>query len=100
MALSANAEPEDRLRVVRRRRSFLQEQLEKERVTLGEILADTGPMVQAAAHIVRLVIRQWEVELDWLDQVENAFRVPSSAFRVSKPVEVPNPGRGAGNGEQ
>jgi DNA-binding PadR family transcriptional regulator len=108
MALSANAEPEDRLRLVRRRRSFLQEQLTKERATLGEILADTGPMVQAAAHIVRLVIRQWEVELGWLDEVETAFRVPSSEFRVPNLPGGPNAEQpapslsrgGTGNGGQ
>jgi DNA-binding PadR family transcriptional regulator len=100
MALSANAEPGDRLRVVRRRRSFLQEQLEKERATLGEILADTGPMVQAAAHIVRLVIRQWEVELDWLDAVENEFRVPSAECRVPDLAGSPKAEQGTGNGER
>jgi hypothetical protein len=30
-------------------------------------------MVPAAALIVRLVIRQWEVELDWLNEVEQVL---------------------------
>lgn len=78
LILSGNAKPEDRLRLLERRREFVEEQLAKERKTLGEILADTGVMVVAAAHVVRLVIRQWEVELEWLGEVEREFRVPSS----------------------
>jgi DNA-binding PadR family transcriptional regulator len=70
MALSAYAEPADRLRLIRRRRAFLEEQLAKERATLDAILADTGPMVASAAQIVRLVIRQWEAEVEWLDEIE------------------------------
>lgn len=80
LTLSSNARPEDRLRLLQRRREFLEEQLAKERKTLGEILADTGAMVVAGALVVRLVIRQWEVELEWLGEVEKEFRVPSSEF--------------------
>ena len=72
LILSSNAQPEDRLRLIRRRREYLEEQLARERKTLGEILADTGVMVVAAAHVVRLVIRQWEVELEWLAEVEKS----------------------------
>lgn len=75
LCLSNNAQPEDRLRLVRRRRDFVEAELAKERATLGEILADTGPMVAAAGHVVRLVIRQWEVELEWLAEVEREFRL-------------------------
>jgi DNA-binding PadR family transcriptional regulator len=89
LTLSSNTEPGDRLRLLGRRREFLEEQLAKERTTLGEILADTGAMVAAAAHVVRLVIRQWEVELAWLKEVEGMFRGGS-----------PDPERGTGNGER
>lgn len=78
LILSGNALPEDRLRLIRRRREFLEIELAKERKTLGEILADTGAMVVAGAHVVRLVIRQWEVELEWLSEVEKEYRVPST----------------------
>lgn len=78
MALSVHAEPADRLRLVRRRRAFLEEQLARERLTLQAILADTGPMVADGARIVRLVIRQWEVEVEWLREVEAQLRIPSS----------------------
>ncbi len=80
LCLSSNARPEDRLQLVRRRREFLEGELARERTTLGEILADTGPMVVAAAHVVRLVIRQWEVELEWLGEVEQAFLISGPAL--------------------
>jgi DNA-binding PadR family transcriptional regulator len=89
LILSSNTEPENRLRLLERRRAFLEEQLTKERVTLGEILADTGVMVAAAALVVRLVIGQWEVELAWLREVEDMFR--------GRPSE---PDQRSGNGER
>ncbi len=89
LILSNNTQPEDRLRLIRRRREFLEEQLARERRTLGEILADTGVMVVAAAHVVRLVIRQWEVELAWLDEVEKDYVLDS-----------PNAERGTRNAER
>jgi DNA-binding PadR family transcriptional regulator len=73
LALSAFAEPSDRLRLIRRRREFLAGELARERATLAAILADTGPTIPAAALIVRLVIRQWEVEVEWLEEVEEAL---------------------------
>jgi DNA-binding PadR family transcriptional regulator len=73
LALSTFAKPRDRLRLIRRRREFLAGELGRERATLAAILADTGPMVPAAALIVRLVIRQWEVEVEWLGEVEEVL---------------------------
>jgi DNA-binding PadR family transcriptional regulator len=70
LALSEFAQAEDRLRVIRRRREFLEAEVARERQTLAAIHADTGPMVPAAALMVRLVISQWEVEIDWLAEVE------------------------------
>jgi DNA-binding PadR family transcriptional regulator len=88
MALSAYAEPADRLRLIRRRRVFLEEQLTRERGTLQGILADTGVMVPVAAEIVRLVIRQWEVELEWLGQVEQGLIEAEHATRQQQQDEV------------
>ena len=73
MALAAFADPADRLRLVRRRRRFLLDQLARERATLVSILLDSGLTVPAGALIVRLVIRQWEVELEWLNEVEQVL---------------------------
>jgi DNA-binding PadR family transcriptional regulator len=70
MALSALAEPADRLQLIRRRHEFLSEQLLKERATLQAMLVDSGPTIPAALLIVRLVIRQFELELEWLGEVE------------------------------
>ncbi len=70
LALSAFANPADRSRLIRRRRDFLRQELARERATLEAIRADTGPTVPAAALIVQLVIRQWEVEVEWLAEVE------------------------------
>jgi DNA-binding PadR family transcriptional regulator len=70
LALSAFADPADRLRVIRRRRDFLKAELARERATLAAIRSDSGVMVGAGVLIVQLVIRQWEVELDWLSEVE------------------------------
>ena len=100
MALSSNAEPADRLRVVQRRRTYLEEQLARERVTLAAIRADTGPMVAAAVLVVGLVIRQWEVELEWLGEVEEQFRVASAEVNKggsSGERGTPGAGRGAGS---
>lgn len=95
LILSGNTQPEDRLRLIRRRRTFLEDQLARERQTLGEILADTGTMVVVAAHVVRLVIRQWEVELEWLTEVEKEFRVSGSQSASGTDHSEP----GAGNSE-
>lgn len=73
LSLSHNAAPADRLRLIRRRREFLEGELERERATLGGILADTGPMVAMAAQMVRLVIAQWEVEVRWLAALEQSL---------------------------
>jgi len=79
MCLSPYAAPADRLRILRRRRAFLEAELAKERATLAAILADTGPMVDAGAQVVRLVIRQWEVELQWLAEVEAGLTAAGGA---------------------
>jgi len=70
LCLSSHAEPADRRRVIQARRVFLQRELLRERKTLDAIRRDTGEMIPAAALVVDLVIRQWEVELVWLDAVE------------------------------
>lgn len=70
LCLSAHADPAERRAVIGARRAFLLRELEKERATLTAIRQDTGVMIPAAALVVELVIRQWEVEVAWLDEVE------------------------------
>lgn len=67
--------------MIRRRRSFLQGELERERETLGAIrrerLSSPAPLL-----MVELAIRQMAVELDWLVEVEAAL-VPDRPIQLS-----------------
>ena len=68
MVLSWQARPRDFTVQVNRRRRHVQEKLQFERAALDAIIAETSPSSDAAM-IVRLAIRQHEVELAWLDEV-------------------------------
>jgi DNA-binding PadR family transcriptional regulator len=70
LVLSIHADPADRTAQIVRRRAFLAEQLARERATLASIREDHGPMAPVAALVVELVIRQWEIEVEWLDRVQ------------------------------
>jgi DNA-binding PadR family transcriptional regulator len=74
LALSAHASAPARRRVIRRRRSFLREQADKERRTLAEMRAEAG-VPGVALLMVELGIRQFELELAWLDEVEAALEI-------------------------
>ncbi len=67
LALSIHAQPADRRVLIETRRHFLAAQLARERATLLAIEADTGPSTGVAAAMVGLCIRQFEVELAWLN---------------------------------
>ena len=73
MVLSWQARPRDFAAQIARRRRFLFEKLELERASLVAIIAETSPSSDAAM-IVRLAIRQHEVELVWLDEVAARHR--------------------------
>lgn len=73
LILAVHAAPADRRRVIERRRSFLTGEIARERRTLAEIRADTGPMVEVAELVVEFTIRQWELELTWLDSLIERF---------------------------
>ena len=68
MVLSWQARPRDFAAQIVRRRRFLQRQLEEDRAALDAVIAETSP-TSDAAFVVRLGIRQFEVELAWLDEV-------------------------------
>jgi DNA-binding PadR family transcriptional regulator len=77
LALSIHARPSDRRALCVARRTFLQAQLDREQATLIAIEADEGPAVKVAAAMVRLCIRQFEVELAWLeDTIAGLFPDP------------------------
>ena len=69
LALSHHARKATRRRAVAQRRAFLEAELAREQETLTAIQAETGPMIEAAALMVGLTIRQFELELSWLDEV-------------------------------
>ncbi|MBT3223696.1 MAG: PadR family transcriptional regulator [Proteobacteria bacterium] len=70
LALSRHASHDQRLHCIELRRHHLQDELDKERQTLAAIKAESGPMTQTAMLMIELVIRQFEVELFWLDEVQ------------------------------
>jgi DNA-binding PadR family transcriptional regulator len=68
--LSVHARRPALKKLVGRRRTFLVEQIEKERATLLAIRRDEGATIPVAASVVSLAIRQFELELAWLDELE------------------------------
>ena len=68
LVLSWQARPRDFAAQIARRRKFVAKQLEDDKAALDAIIAETSPTSDAAM-IVRLGLRQFEVELAWLDEV-------------------------------
>lgn len=68
MVLSWQARPRDFAAQIARRRKFVEKQLEEDRAALDAVIAETSASSDAAM-IVRLGIRQFELELSWLDEV-------------------------------
>lgn len=66
LGLSMHAEPEARQALLRARESFLKAEIGKERESLAYIETLSGERAALGGDIVRLVIRQLEVELDWI----------------------------------
>ena len=74
LALSPQAPAGAGARVVARRRAFLRDELARERATAASrAAAAEGPGVRAARLMVALTVRQFAVELAWLDEVEAAL---------------------------
>jgi hypothetical protein len=67
------ARPRDFTAQIVRRRKFLESQLEFYREALESIIEETSGTSDAAM-IVRLAVRQNEVELAWLDEVAARHR--------------------------
>lgn len=68
LVLSWQARPRDFSAQIARRRKFVAKQIEEDTAALEAIIAETSPSSDAAM-IVRLGLRQFEVELAWLDEV-------------------------------
>ena len=71
LALSHYARKATRRRVIEQRRTFVTSELVREQETLIAIRSESGPMIEAAGLMVELTIRQFEVELSWLDEVSS-----------------------------
>jgi hypothetical protein len=66
--LSWQARPADFVAQVERRRRYVLDKLAFERGALESVIEETSPTSDAAM-VVRLAIRQHEVELEWLGEV-------------------------------
>jgi DNA-binding PadR family transcriptional regulator len=69
LALSRHASPETVQGQLRRRRRYLEGQLERERITLTGIGGD-GQTAVTVRLMVMFAMQQFELELRWLDEVE------------------------------
>jgi DNA-binding PadR family transcriptional regulator len=70
LALSWQARPRAFAQQVRRRQKHLREKLAEERTTLEDVLKEVGHPYHEAAWMLKLIISQIELELNWLDQIE------------------------------
>lgn len=70
LALSAHARPRALPALLARRRAYLTAELARERGTLAALRRHGGSGPRTASWMVDLTIRQFGVELDWLDEVE------------------------------
>lgn len=73
LGLSIHARQADRRRVLAARREYLESQIAKEKQTAEEIKTDGSDRVYVAAAMVGLCIEQFELELRWLDKLEDAL---------------------------
>ncbi len=79
LALSWQARPRAFAQQVKRRRELLQQQMEEEKATLKDVLAEVGHPYHEAVWMLKLVIAQIELELKWLEQLDRevAKRAPA-----------------------
>ncbi|MDW5318393.1 PadR family transcriptional regulator [Rhizobium sp. PL01] len=84
LGLSIDARPVEARAVIAARRVFLVQQIAKETVTLKAIEADDGMRSEVAAHMVRLTIAQFELELGLLGGIEQSLARAEGA-ETSKP---------------
>jgi len=59
---------------LQRRRKFLQSELERERATLKAVLKEVGHAHHEAVWMLSLIVEQLEVEVKWLDRIEESLR--------------------------
>ena len=81
IALSWQARPGVFQSQLERRRSFLENELQREKETLGSILDEVGHAHHEAVWMVSLMIEQFTVELRWLKKIEQELKLRSPANR-------------------
>lgn len=85
LGLSIHARQADRRRVLAARREYLESQIAKEQQTAEDIKTDSGDRVCVAAAMVGLCIEQFQLELRWLDELEEALLAGDTTGRDSEP---------------
>jgi DNA-binding PadR family transcriptional regulator len=79
LALSWQARPRAFQKQIKQRREFINEQLAEEKATLQDVLTEVGHPYHEAVWMLKLVIAQMELELEWLERLdrESAKRAPA-----------------------
>jgi len=83
LALSWQARPRAFQKQIKQRREFINEQLAEEEATLKDVLTEVGHPYHEAVWMLKLVIAQMELELEWLERLdrESAKRAPAKKAR-------------------
>ena len=83
LALSWQARPRAFQKQIKQRREFINEQLAEEEATLKDVLGEVGHPYHEAVWMLKLVIAQMELELEWLERLdrESAKRAPAKKAR-------------------
>jgi len=79
LALSWQARPRAFQKQIKQRRDFMNSQLAEEKATLKDVLTEVGHPYHEAVWMLKLVIAQIELELEWLERLdrESAKRAPA-----------------------
>jgi len=87
LALSWQADARVVRQQIARRRAYLENELQRERVTLESVLEEVGHGEHEAVWMISLVIEQFETELKWLERIEK--ELPRRA-RAKHPAYPPD----------
>ena len=87
LALSWQADARVVRQQIARRRRYLADELQRERVTLESVLKEVGHSEHEAVWMISLAIEQFQTELKWLARIES--EMPRRA-RAQQPVYPPD----------
>ncbi|HVS88526.1 MAG TPA: PadR family transcriptional regulator [Candidatus Acidoferrum sp.] len=83
IALSWQARPGVFQRQIRARRTFMEQELEREEATLKAVIEEVGHKHHEAVWMIGLLIEQFKVELRWLSRLEREMKKRTSARHPS-----------------